>query len=158
LWGSSLFIFSAFSQGSNIAFDLVTFMALTTVPAFYAGAGACLTRSIGFSPYLLALGWMAVELILHPVGVQHGLLATTQESGVALQVVGSFTGYLVVAFLVAYVNALLFTVLSTVKISGTSERKAPACSLRPKSIVPIDVPIHLPYLLGPMNPRAPPAC
>jgi apolipoprotein N-acyltransferase len=115
-----------------------------------------MTRSIGFSPYLLALGWMGVELILHPVGVQHGLLATTQESGAALQYVGSFTGYLVVAFLVAYVNALLFTVLSTVKIGASGGRKAPASSLRPKAIVPIDVPLCLSYLLGPSNPRAPP--
>jgi apolipoprotein N-acyltransferase len=88
--------------------------------------------------------------------MQHGLLATTQSDGVALQYVGSFTGYLVVAFLVAYVNALLFTVLSTVKVSGRDARKAPACALRPKSIVPVDVPIFLQYLLGPSKTRGPP--
>jgi apolipoprotein N-acyltransferase len=156
VWGASLFGFSLLNEGSAINADLPTFLALTTVPAFYAGFGASLTRSIGFSPYLLALGWVGMELTLFPLGLRHGLLATTQDGGVALQVVGSFTGYLIIAFLVAYVNALLFTVLSTVKVGGGGLRRAPASSLSPKSIVPIDVPAYLSYLLRPSHPRAPP--
>jgi apolipoprotein N-acyltransferase len=157
LWGLSLFLFAGLLDGSAVSANFISLLALTAVPAFYAGCGACLTRRVGFSPYLLALGWIGVELILQPLGLRHGLLGATQENGMTLQVVGSFSGYLVVAFIVAYVNALLFTVLSTVQIGGAVGRRMAVRSRGPRSIVPIDVPSCLSYLLQPSHPRAPPA-
>lgn len=123
-WGVCLFTaawgFGNASLGSNVW----GIAPLTLIPGLYAALGAGLTRRIGFSPYLLALGWIGVEFALHPLGLRNGLLPAAVEDGFALRLVGSFTGYVLVAFLVAYVNAALFSVLSDIRWGGGSARFA----------------------------------
>jgi hypothetical protein len=57
-----------------------------------------LTRQKGFSPLLLGLGWIAVELALQPLGLRYGLLAATQGSGLVVRTMGYLAGYVMVAF------------------------------------------------------------
>lgn len=114
-WGVCLFAHAVLIGGLTLRTDLTGFVLLTAIPAVYAGAGAALTRRVGFSPYLLALGWIGVEFALHPLGLRHGLLAATQSDGFALRILGSFAGYVLVAFFVAYINATLLCVLSEVR-------------------------------------------
>ncbi len=114
LFGFSLAMFCGF--GSHPSFALtVNSVALTTVAVgIYGLLGARMTRRIGFSPLILALGWVAVELALKPLAIKHGLLASTQGSGLFVRVIGPAAGYLVVAFVVAYINASLLEILTGV--------------------------------------------
>lgn len=154
-WGACLF---AFAARLNAEFDPSWSSAalLTAVPALYAAGGAFLTRRAGFSPYLLALGWMGVELALSPVGLHQGLLAGTQGDSPILHLVGSFTGYAVLGFVVAYVNALLFTVLAQVPLCGRGLRVVLPSS-EERRLVPTEVLTLLSSLIRPSRPRAPPA-
>jgi len=122
LWGLSLFIFGSLGGQAPISFELSSVLLLLFAPGAYSYVGSYLNRSIGFSPYLLGLGWIAVEFALRPLGLRHGLLAGAVGDGFALRMLGSFAGYVLVAFLVAYVNAAILAVLAKVRASIPSSR------------------------------------
>lgn len=129
---------------------------LVLVPGIYAAIGAALTRQIGFSPYLLALGWMGVELLLSPLGLHNGLLVATQGDAPLLQAVGSFTGYAVLAFAVAYLNAMLFTVVSDARIGVCSLQRISIPGDGIRRLAPAEVEVRSSPRPRPSNPRAPP--
>jgi apolipoprotein N-acyltransferase len=119
LWGASVFVFGAYGLGDPLILPptAVAFVVLSTLPAIYAGGGAWLTRRIGFSPFVLGVGWMVVELALAPLSLHNGLLAGTQGDTALMDYLGRALGYVLVAFLVAYVNAALVAVLGRVRLS-----------------------------------------
>ncbi len=156
VWGSALFGFGAFVLPTPIAPSLGSWALLTGIPALYAFAGARLTLRVGYSPLLLALGWIGVELALHPLGLQHGLLAGTQGDGVLLHLVGSYAGYALVAFLVVYVNAWLLTALAAVPIPIPGRRLVRATGERVIRLATVEIPNYWFLLLRPSKPRAPP--
>jgi apolipoprotein N-acyltransferase len=128
---------------------------LTVVPAAYAGLGALLTRAVGFSPLLLAIGWVMVEISLRPLGLQPGLLSIAQEGSPQLHWVGTILGSAFVAFLVAGANAALLTLLSNVKLTipGAHPRGSSPRDTRPRAWSSL----FLQPLEGrPAAPRAPP--
>ena len=117
-----------------------------------------LTRRVGFSPYLMALGWIGVELALRPLGLHHGLLAGTQaDGGFVIRAIGSFSGYVVVAFLVAYINASLLSVLSEVRVSLSTPRLVASSAEPRRLVVPVDLICRLSRFPCISQPRAPPA-
>jgi hypothetical protein len=116
-----------------------------------------MTRQIGFSPFLLGLGWMGVEFALRPVGLQHGLLASTQDGNMLLGALGSFAGYVIVAFLVAYINAALLSVITHVQVSTSGLRYIRGSAVVPQRIIIFDIPCFLDHVARPSQPRAPPA-
>lgn len=156
LWGLSAFAFgSQRSQPQVGAFAAGLLM--TFIPAIYAALGARLTRTVGFSPYLLALGWMGVEFSLRPLGMHNGVLAgTLGDQGFFVRVVGSFAGYVLVAFLVAYFNAALLEAISTAQIGRVGGRIAISSSSPQRGVFASEVPFHPCYLIKPSQPRAPP--
>ena len=155
-WGAALFWASALIGSDNIAFTVPSFLILTLGPALYGCFGAWLTRRVGFSPYLMALGWVGVEFCLRPVGLEHGLLAGTQSEGMLFRVAGSFAGYFLVAFLVAYLNASLLSVLHTVTRSCTGLRLiSSACGLFDR-LVALETPFIRSRVLCVSHARAPP--
>jgi hypothetical protein len=89
---------------------------LSTAVGAYAFVGAALTRWIGFSPFVLGVGWMGVELALAPVGLHNGLLSATQGDTALMDYIGRALGYVLVAFLVAYINAALVAVFARVRL------------------------------------------
>lgn len=111
LWGICFYYFSSLGAAGVISPTIQSLALLMIVPAFYACFGALLTRRLSFNPLLLALGWIAVEFALKPLGLQEGLLAGTQTNP-HLHLVSRLLGYVFVAFLVACVNASLLAVLS----------------------------------------------
>ncbi len=156
IWGLSLFAFATLSSETRISFDLLSGALLPVVLGLYAFFGARLTRQVGFSPYLLDLCWIGVELALKPLGLHYGLLAGTQSGGVSIELVGGFAGYAVVAFLVAYVNAALLSVLSEVRVSVSSSRLISSQAPPRRSSFQYEFPSYLSYLILPAQPRAPP--
>lgn len=120
LWGVSLFVF--WGRGlSGMEHSLLGLALLAAAPAAYAGLGALMTRAIGFSPLLLAIGWVFVELAVDPLSPRPGLLSITQRGSPHLHWISTILGSAFVAFLVAAVNAALLAVISTVRID-------PSCS------------------------------
>lgn len=157
LWGTSLFAFGAYVLPTHLMPTLGTWALLTAVPALYALFGVRVTRRVGFSPLLLALGWVGVELALRPIGLRYGLLASTQGGGMVLRLAGSYVGYALVAFLVVYINAWLLTLLAGVqlKVHGRMDRRSSGTEPIRK-LVPTETPNYWFLLLRPSKPRAPP--
>jgi apolipoprotein N-acyltransferase len=112
VWGACLYFFNVAGAAPAIEPTLISLALLTAVPAVYMGLGTLLTRFIGFNPFMLALGWILVEVALRPLGLQQGLLAGTQSEGSHVHWVSRLLGYFVVAFLMACTNASLLIVLS----------------------------------------------
>jgi len=111
-FGFCLAVFCSLGSHPSLALSLSSVVLTTVAVGVYGLLGARMTRRIGFSPLILGLGWVAVELALKPLAIKHGLLASTQGSGLLVHVVGQVSGYLVVAFLVAYINASLLEIFT----------------------------------------------
>lgn len=156
LWGASLFAFSIYSVDSPITVTPLSLLFLTLIPATYTFVGARITRRIGFSPLLLGIGWIVVELALYPLGLHRGLLAATQGDGIVVHYIGQFTGYILVAFFVAYVNAMLLALLTRVHECLCGTRLVLGSGNRIKSFFTIELPYDLIDLIGDARPRAPP--
>lgn len=155
LWGASLFVFTGGGSGSGN--PILVGLLLTVVPAAYAYLAARLTRWIGFSPFVLGVGWMGVELALAPVGLHNGLLSATQGDTALMDYLGRALGYVLVAFLVAYVNAALVAVLGRVQFAmprpwRPGARNDAEILLRSQIVGCLS-----PFTLQPSHPRAPPA-
>lgn len=118
--------------------------------------GSRMTRQIGFSPLLLGLGWMGVEFALNPLGMQRGLLAAAQGDGLLIHYIGTFTGYILIAFVVAYVNAFILTLLTHVHRCLCGSRTLMGSGSRIRSFKPFEFPYTLIDLISPAHPRAPP--
>lgn len=157
LWGVCFYVLSQITGEPPFAHTFGSFALLSTVPGLYAGAGSFVTRRAGFSPLLLGLGWVGVEFALHPLGLYHGLLAGTQGNGLVVHAVGSLTGYVLVAFLVAYVSAALLSALSDAYVRVTTSRFVSGLSGAPPRFVPFELPCDLLHFLRPSQPRGPPA-
>ena len=106
---------------------------------------------------MLALGWVGVEFALCPLGLRQGLLAGTQGDAVMFRTVGSAAGYVVVAFVVAYINAALLSVLSGVARRIRKQRFVLRGSLDARRpFIAVGALQDLFCLIGPLQPRAPP--
>ncbi len=115
LWGASFFSFSKIVAQSDVAGTWGSFVLLSVVPAFYAFVAALVTRRVGFSPFVLAFGWTGVELALMPLGLRNGLLATPLAGGLLIRPLAHLFGFVLVAFLVAFVNAMLVGLLGRIR-------------------------------------------
>lgn len=155
-WGACLFASSVVFATTEIAPSIGSFALLSLIPGAYGYFGAGLTRRIGFSPFLLALGWIGAEIALAPLGLRHGLLAGTQGDSLAIRLIGSVAGYALVAFLVAYVNAALLSVLTGVRRGADSSRLIRGSGDALRSYFSIEFPSYWLHLHRTAQPRAPP--
>jgi len=155
-WGACLFLASVAFARTELAPSLGSFALLSLIPGAYCYFGAALTRRIGFSPFLLALGWIGAEFALAPLGLRHGLLAGTQGDGLAIRLIGSVAGYALVAFLVAYVNASLLSVLTGVRRGAANSRLIRGSGDTLRAYFPIELPSYLLHIHRRAQPRAPP--
>jgi len=158
LWGASVFFFGACGLGDPFILPptAFAFASLTALPAIYAGGSAWLTCRIGFSPFVLGVGWMGVELTLAPIGLKIGLLSATQGHTTLMDFLGRALGYVLVAFLVAYVNASLVAVLGRVRLSVPRFVPTTASPDYGRSLISQIVGCLSLVALQPSRPRAPP--
>lgn len=157
LWGLSLYVFSVDVPESGVSEGLRSLVLLTAVPAIYACVGSVLTRRIGFSPFVLGVSWMGVELGLESLGLHNGLLAGLQGDGTPVHWVGNALGYVLVAFLVAYVNACLFSVLNHVWPVISRPYPVAGSGAYPTRLWPQTFSCFPLFIIRPAQPRAPPA-
>lgn len=155
-WGASLYAFSVAQPEAAVSPTVQGLLLLPAIPALYAYLGAWLTRRIGFNPFILGVAWMGLELALAPVGVRVGLVAATQGDGTFIHWVGGALGYVLVAFLVALVNASLVSVLGGVRLRIPQlvyriSSPASGASVSPRTFVYSSL-----FAIGPSRPRAPP--
>lgn len=155
-WGLCAF---ALTLGSNSGFAHTPFALalLTLVPACYTGLGSVITGRAGFVPLILGVGWVGVEFALQPLRMRYGLLAGLQGDGVLVHLVSSLTGYVIIAFLIAYFTASIVSVISEVVASGavSSLRLVPG-AVKSVRLYHFETPIHLVAVAQPRRPRAPP--
>ena len=79
LWGLTLGILTAKSAASGSMLSLGSLLLLGAAPAAYACLGSRLTRWIGYSPFVLGVGWMGVELVFDGMGLSSGLWISIQS-------------------------------------------------------------------------------
>lgn len=155
-WGLSFFAASSLAGGDHVVPSFGSFLLLTTIPGLYAGLCCRITRRVGFSPLMLGLGWVAVEFALSPLSLHHGLLAGTIGDGLLVRLVGNLTGYVLVAFIVAYVTASLLSMLTHVCGVMTAARTEAASGDSEAKIDAFELPVQLLWLVSRSRPRAPP--
>lgn len=167
-WGFSLCVFLhndsllrhqlATDGGVALAADLLTPAFLTAITGLYACAASWLTHRIGFSPFVMGAGWLLVELLLAPTGLRFGLLASTQSDAAFFPIVAHAVGYVFVAFLCAYVCALLVTTTAVIACSLiAAERGHGTESDNLRLCVATWLVALIPPVLRSLLPRAPPA-
>lgn len=104
VWGLTLSVLSVLGVGASIPLSPPSILAVIALPAGYVWFGTALTTRIGFSPFVLAVGWMGLEAALSPTGMMNhsGLVDRTWPS-----VFGSMVAPLLIGFCVALVNAIV---------------------------------------------------
>ncbi len=156
LWGFTLYVFSAAVFDTGVSDALSSFALLAAIPAIYAYLAAKLTRWIGFSPFVLGVTWMGMELAFEPLGLHNGLLAGTQADGTLIHWIGGALGYVLVAFVVALVNAALVSVLSRVRVCAGSPGYLPGSAGCRTRLVPQTFSCFPLFAIPVSQPRAPP--
>lgn len=112
IWGAGVALALSLGLGEPVSHWAVL-ITLPGITGLYAAGGAAMTRWIGFSPLVLAVGWVGVELVTGQLGLQLGLAAATQADGYLMTSVGRLLGYTLVAFTVAFVNAATVQAIHT---------------------------------------------
>ena len=156
LWGLSLCLFSVSADGVALAPTFRSFALLTAIPALYGLFGVHVTRRVGFSPLLLGIGWVAVEFALKPLAFRNGLLAATQADGLFIHTLGQLGGYVLVAFLVAYVSASLLSALSDACLTIPRSPHVAGSGDGQGRLFPLEAPVYLVHFVHSARPRAPP--
>jgi len=115
-WGAGLCAFNAFlfPGHSNLELTIAQAMLLIGAPAVYCWLGALLTQWIGFSPFVLGVGWMGVQLTLTASGTDLGLVDSLSSSLPFLHWIAHALGYALVGFVVAYISACTVCVIAVV--------------------------------------------
>jgi apolipoprotein N-acyltransferase len=155
IWGACLYLFYAISDASA-AVSWSKFGLLAAVPAIYIYLGARLTRCIGYTPIVLAVGWILAELALQPVNFHYGLLATTQSDGGLMRIVGGVLGYIFVAFLIAFANAQILTLVKCASFKIWRNHPETVVLMRCGWVTRVAIPADSIIYQRHRRPRAPP--
>jgi len=154
LWGAILYSCSVANDSSAWA-SVGLLAAAVGVPALYAYAGARLTGRIGFSPTVLGLGWVGVELALEPLGLCDNALLGMYAEGTLVHWIAGVFGYVVVAFLVAYISALCLSVVTDLCVAVSRVRPVRSVDHVVRLITQTFECFPL-FVIRPCEPRAPP--
>jgi len=156
LWGTSLCAGLAVGSDAAVSITWPSVVLAAALPAAYAFLGGHLTRWIGFSPFVLGVAWMGVELAFEPLGLRQGLLAGTQADGHLIPWISSAFGYVVAAFAVAFLNAWLVATVAGVRLPIGGRPFHTQCSDRGTRLPAPSLCCIRPCSASPAQPRAPP--
>jgi apolipoprotein N-acyltransferase len=156
LWGVCLYAFSLGCSEAIVLPAVWKLLLLATIPAAYMYIGAWLTRRVGFNPFVLGVAWMGVELALGPADLRIGLLAGTAGEGTLLEWVGRAFGYVLIAFLIAVLNASLVSVLAGARLTLPQISRRISLLNTGASIAPRMLFVLPSFAIRLLRPRAPP--
>jgi len=156
-WGGCLYNFAS-SIGASVSPGLVPLLVLLAVPALYGYLGARLTRWIGFSPFVLGVGWVGVEFALAPLGLRAGVLGVAESDASLLHWAATALGYVHVALIAALVNAYLVSILSHVRVRVPQACRALGRRYRRTLLLPQEVLNSSLLFIKVTRPRGPPMC
>lgn len=156
VWGVALYVFLVLGSGGAAAPGVISLALLTSVTALYACLAAWLTERIGFSPFVLGVGWMAVDLAVMPLGLARGWLTEAQADLSVLYVTANYLGYVFIALLAAYTAALLVALLDCVPIPAVGRRVAAASANVRSTVFPQTFSCFPLLIIPPSRARAPP--
>ena len=115
-WGLCLYTAASAGLAPNLDPSLLSLALLAIVPAAYTALGSLATRALGFAPIILSLLWILAEVSLRPLGLEGGLLASTQSAGGIAGYIAGLLGYVFVAFAMIYGNAWLLQLLTDLRV------------------------------------------
>jgi apolipoprotein N-acyltransferase len=157
-WGLSLFVISSLIGSSAIPLTPTALFFLAVIPSLYTCVGAAVTRRKGFHPLLLGLGWAGVEIALTPLALRNGLLAGTIGSSGWVLSLGKLGGYVLVAFLVAFANAVILSLLAGVGGLARSHRILSLPHETRQTLRFVEDLVFSSQFLELVHPRPPPLC
>ena len=157
-WGLCLACFSSGWAFGTIALAPWPILLLITIPAIYSYVASAISRRFGFNPFILGVGWILVELALGPVGLKHGLLASTQHDGTLAGWIGQSFGYVFVPFLIAVANAAVLLILGGLRLKIAGLRRRIIAQVVLRGVSPRTFFSHPCFCLCEARPRAPPLC
>lgn len=131
-------------------------LVMPLVAGAYTGLGSALTRWIGFSPFVLGVGWMGVELAAVPLGFSGGLASGGLHETAWMDLGGRALGFVVLAFVVAYVNAALLSLAGRMTTSKGRMFSARKSSALPAIRSPKWIRVMISGWCDARRPRAPP--
>ncbi|MBI3835453.1 MAG: hypothetical protein HY287_14090 [Planctomycetes bacterium] len=112
LWGGTIALCAACGLDLPMSITAVSAALLIAAPAIYAAIGALLTRSIGFSPLVLAVAWTGVELLQSQLGLRSALTTSVYEHSALLDAIARTFGYVLIAFTITYLNAAMLSLVT----------------------------------------------
>lgn len=155
-WGTCFAGFSTLAPHGLIDVSVQSFGLIALVTGVYGFLASHVTRRVGLSPLLLAIGWVGVEFALQPLSSHNGLLAGTQGDGLFIRTIGQVAGYILVAFLVAYVNATILEILTDVCQTAFSAKRVVESGVADEWFIPIVLPGSYWQFQAQSSPRGPP--
>jgi len=107
VWGLALWVFESVVGTHDEPWTVGHGVLLVTAPGLFSGVASWLTTRIGFPPFVLAVTWMLMEWAVRPLGLRLGVLGGVLDDGALLSGIGGAFGYVLAAFLAAYLGAVL---------------------------------------------------
>jgi apolipoprotein N-acyltransferase len=154
LWGVILLYGLAHSGGAPAGPHSCTFFVL--LPALYSGLVSRVVARVGFRPLLLAAAWLLPELLLHLSSGEQGLVGRALCPAGPSALAAHYMGWLVVVWLIAWVNAALVEWLARWWNALRRRRPLPRPAARSRRVAPADLPWRPSIRSRPSSPRAPP--
>jgi apolipoprotein N-acyltransferase len=155
LWGFYLCLALALQCGGAPQRDDVFWLALVGMPALYAYGASALTERFGFQPLLLAVAWLAPEFVFHLISGRNGIVAQATTPDHPLSTIVQLLGWLILAGLIAYVNAKLAAALGRARVAARA--RIVTAGEKPRIPAPAAIrPTSFAHLVFGTAPRAPP--
>lgn len=110
-WGACVWLFVKPSPDAGLFASFGGLVWTGATSGGFAFLASYLHHRLRLGAFHLALAWVLFEIALMPLDMGLGLLAATQQGSGFLDVAGRLFGYLLVAFVIAYFNALVLIVV-----------------------------------------------
>lgn len=153
LWGACFVVELGWT---GVALKFYAASGLIGLSATFAGLGALLSMWIGFTPFVLGVGWMLTQAAMSNLAPKVPLLHSRIGDSTWLEMVGGSLGYGAIAFLVGYVNAVLVAAVATLRLQCPRRSTVATSTNSIVDLSPQIVGCFTPFALQPSHPRAPP--
>ncbi len=157
VWGLCFYSAAAAGVAPSIDVGPISLSLLALVPAAYAALGSLATRAVGFAPVIMALLWILAEVALRPLGLQSGLLASSQGDGNLAGWIAGLLGYVFVASAIVYANAWLLNLVDRIQLPVPAVRRLGVVIGKPRRVALVAVPVPSNRSIRLAFPRGPPS-